>query len=130
MAGERIMIVEDNERNMKLLRDLLGAHGYRPIEARSAEDAIAMVPAERPELVLMDIRLPGMDGFAALRLLRAMPETARVPVVAVTASVMKEERERVLAAGFDGYIEKPIDIHELLVRVRAYLTTTPVGTGP
>ena len=66
MTGERVMIVEDNERNIKLLRDLLGAHGYRTIEARSAEDAIALVPLDRPELVLMDIQLPGMDGVAAL----------------------------------------------------------------
>ena len=76
MTGERVMIVEDNERNMMLLRDLLEAHGFRTIEARSAEDAIALVGAERPQLVLMDIQLPGMDGVAALRELRALPETA------------------------------------------------------
>ena len=130
MAGERIMIVEDNERNITLLRDLLDAHGYRTIEARSAEDAIALVPAERPQLILMDIQLPGMDGVAALRVLRTMPETAATPVVAVTASVMKEERERLLAAGFDGYIEKPIDVRELPAHVRSYLAATPAGIRP
>jgi two-component system cell cycle response regulator DivK len=124
------MIVEDNEQNIKLLRDVLGSYGYRTIEARSAEEAIALVPGERPELVLMDIQLPGMDGVAALRVLRTMPETAVTPVVAVTASVMKEERERLLAAGFDGYIEKPVDIHELPTRVRLYLAATAAGTRP
>jgi two-component system, cell cycle response regulator DivK len=128
MAGERIMIVEDNEQNIKLLGDVLGAYGYRISEARSAEEAIALVPAERPQLVLMDIRLPGLDGVAALRVLRTMPETAVTPVVAVTASVMKEERERLLAVGFDGYIEKPLDIGALPGLVQSFLTSAPVGT--
>ena len=96
MTGERVMIVEDNERNIKLLRDLLGAHGYRTIEARSAEDAIALVPLDRPELVLMDIQLPGMDGVAALEL-RKLPETRAVPVIAVTAH--DEGRPRTAARG-------------------------------
>jgi two-component system, cell cycle response regulator DivK len=130
VAGERVMIVEDNERNIKLLRDLLGAHGYRTIEARSAEDAIALVPSERPQLVLMDIQLPGMDGVAALRELRAMPETAATPVVAVTAFAMKDDRERLLAAGFDGYVEKPIDVRELPGRLRSYLAATSARPQP
>ena len=121
MAGERIMIVEDNERNIKLLRDVLGAHGYRTIEARSGEDAIALVPVERPELVLMDIQLPGMDGVAALRELRGMAATADTPVIAVTAFAMKDDRERLLAAGFDGYVEKPIDVRALPALLRSYL---------
>ena len=121
MAGERIMIVEDNERNIKLLRDVLGAHGYRTIEARSGEDAIALVPVERPELVLMDIQLPGMDGVAALRELRGMAATAGTPVIAVTAFAMKDDRERLLAAGFDGYVEKPIDVRALPALLRSYL---------
>ena len=125
MAGERILIVEDNERNIKLLRDVLGAHGYRTIEARSGEDAVALGRKERPELVLMDIQLPGMDGLAALRELRKLAETAATPVVAVTAFAMKDDRERLLAAGFDGYIEKPIDIRELPARVSSYLASTP-----
>jgi two-component system cell cycle response regulator DivK len=130
VTGERVMIVEDNERNMMLLRDLLEAHGFHTIEARSAEDAIALVGAERPQLVLMDIQLPGMDGVAALRELRALPETAAVPVVAVTAFAMKDDRERLLAAGFDGYIEKPIDVRELPGRVRSYLAPTSAGAPP
>ena len=124
------MVVEDNERNMKLLRDLLGAHGYRTIEARSAEDAIALVPQERPELVLMDIQLPGMDGVAALRELRKLPETIAVPVIAVTAFAMKDDRQRLLAAGFDGYVEKPIDVRALPAHVRSYLASTAAGAEP
>ena len=121
MAGKRIMIVEDNERNIKLLRDLLGARGYGTIEARSGEEAIALGRAERPDLVLMDIQLPGMDGVAALRELRSLRETAATPVIAVTAFAMKDDRERLLASGFDGYIEKPIDIRELPAQLNAFL---------
>ena len=121
MAGAMILIVEDNERNLKLLRDVLGVSGYSTAEARSAEEALERVRAEPPQLVLMDIQLPGMDGVAALRALRALPETAAVPVVAVTAFAMKDDRDRLLAAGFDGYIEKPIDIRALPSTVDAYL---------
>ena len=124
------MVVEDNERNVKLLRDLLDAHGYRTIEARSAEAAIALVPRERPELVLMDIQLPGMDGVAALRELRKLPETVAVPVIAVTAFAMKDDRERLLAAGFDGYVEKPIDVRALPEYVRSHLASTAAGAEP
>jgi two-component system cell cycle response regulator DivK len=128
VAGELIMIVEDNERNMKLLRDLLGAHGYRTVEATSGEDAITLGRSTRPQLVLMDIQLPGIDGVLALRELRKIPETAGTPVIAVTAFAMKDDRERLLTAGFDGYVEKPIDIRELPTRLRSYLAPTPVRT--
>jgi two-component system cell cycle response regulator DivK len=124
VTGERIMIVEDNERNIKLLRDVLGAHGYHTIEAHSGEDAVALGRSERPELVLMDIGLPGIDGVAALAELRKLPETASVPVIAVTAFAMKDDRERLLAAGFDAYVEKPIDIRELPRLLRSYLVPT------
>lgn len=118
------MIVEDNERNLKLLRDVLGAHGYRTVEARSGEEAVALARAECPELVLMDIQLPGMDGVEALRELRRSGELAATPVVAVTAFVMKEDRERFLAAGFDAYLEKPVDIRALRSCVDSYLGTS------
>ena len=121
MAGPTILIVEDNERNLKLLRDLLGVRGYTTVAARSAEEALALVRVEPPQLVLMDIQLPGMDGVAALRELRALPETATVPVVAVTAFAMKDDRGRLLAAGFDGYLEKPIDVRALPSTVDSYL---------
>jgi two-component system cell cycle response regulator DivK len=121
------MIVEDNERNLRLLRDVLGAYGYRTIEARSGEEAIALVRSERPELVLMDIQLPGMDGVEALRELRRSGELAATPIVAVTAFVMKEDRERFLGAGFDGYLEKPVDIQALRSLVDSYLGTDKRG---
>jgi len=127
VAGELILIVEDNERNLKLLRDVLGAHGYRIIEAGSAEDALVLARTERPELVLMDIQLPGMDGLAALRHLRATPETEATSVIAVTAFAMKDDRERILAAGFDGYLEKPVNVRELPSYVGSHLARS-VGT--
>lgn len=117
------MIVEDNERNLKLLRDLLAAYGYLTVEARSGEEAVTLARAERPQLVLMDIQLPGMDGVAALRELRGFPESAATPIVAVTAFAMKEDRERFLAAGFDGHLEKPVDVHRLRSCVESYLGT-------
>jgi CheY-like chemotaxis protein len=127
MAGELILIVEDNERNLKLLRDLLGVHGYRVLEARSAEEALVLARRERPQLVLMDIQLPGMDGLAALRELRATPETRATPVVAVTAFAMNDDRERLLAAGFDGYLEKPVNVRELPSHIRSYIARSAIG---
>lgn len=128
MAGELILIVEDNERNLKLLRDLLGAHGYRILEANSAESALILARAESPQLVLMDVQLPGMDGLAALRELRATPEAAETPVIAVTAFAMKDDRERLLSAGFDGYLEKPVNVRELPSFIRSYFSPNAVGT--
>ena len=108
-----ILIVEDNPRNMKLARDVLNHAGYRTLEAGSAEEGLALAHAERPGLVLMDVQLPGMDGVQALGRLRADPATARIPVIALTAFAMKDDRERFIAAGFDGYLEKPIDVRRL-----------------
>ena len=126
MAGETILIVEDNERNLKLLRDVLGARGYNAIEARSAEEALERARVELPQLVLMDIQLPGMDGVAALRELRALPHLAAVPIVAVTAFAMNDDRDRLLAAGFDGYLKKPIDTRALPSTVASYLSAAEV----
>ena len=120
MAGERVLIVEDNEKNMKLVRDILQAVGYTPIEASSGQEAIAVATAEAPALVLMDIQLPDLDGAVALQRLRADERTARVPVLALTAQAMQGDRERFLAAGFDGYLSKPIDVDELIEIVRRY----------
>jgi two-component system, cell cycle response regulator DivK len=128
MAGKLIMIVEDNERNLKLLRDVLSAYGYRTVEARSGEEAVTLARTEHPELVLMDIQLPGMDGVAALHELRGLAESAATPIVAVTAFVMKEDRDRFLAAGFDAYLEKPVDVHELRSCVASYLGAATAGT--
>ena len=113
-----ILIVEDNEKNMKLVRDVLQVKGYQTLEAATAEDGIALAQAHSPDLVLMDIQLPGMNGIEALGVLRANPATARIPVIAVTASVMQQDRKLITEAGFDAYIGKPINLKEFLQAVR------------
>ena len=119
MAGELVLVVEDNEKNMKLLRDVLQATGHKVLEATDGEGALALAREHSPALVLMDIQLPDMDGVEALARLRADPVTAAIPVVAVTAQAMKGDRERFVAAGFDAYLSKPIDLDELLDAVAA-----------
>ncbi len=113
MAGERILVVEDNEKNMRLFRDVLEAKGYRVIEATGGVTAIEMASEQLPDLVLMDIQLPDVDGIEALRLLRADDRTATIPVIALTAQAMHGDRERFLAVGFDDYVSKPVDIADL-----------------
>ena len=129
MRGPLILIVEDNARNAKLLRDVLQATGYRTVDTTTAEEGIEVARREQPDLVLMDIQLPGMDGKAALRVLRSHPETARIPVMAVTASVMPLERRDILAHGFDGFQEKPLSVRSLLAEVRRILgePQTPIA---
>ncbi len=105
-----VLVVEDNPRNLKLVRDLLEHAGYRTLEASTAEQGLALASEHRPDLVLMDVQLPGMDGVQALGRLRGDPATNGIPVVAVTAFAMKHDRARFLAAGFDGYLEKPISV--------------------
>ena len=123
-----ILVVEDNERNLKLLRDVLEYAGYDVRAARTAEDGIALAVSEPPDLVLMDLQLPGIDGMEALRRLRETPRTAGIPVVAVTAQAMKQDRERILRAGFDGYLEKPISVRAFPDQVRSFLPHKEVGT--
>jgi two-component system cell cycle response regulator DivK len=120
-----ILIVEDNEKNMKLVRDVLQVKGYRTLEAGSAEDGIALARAQTPDLVLMDIQLPGMNGIEALGVLRADPATAAIPVIAVTASVMQQDRNLITQAGFDAYIGKPINLKEFLEAVRTMIEGRP-----
>jgi two-component system, cell cycle response regulator DivK len=120
MAGELILIVEDNEKNLKLLRDLLQVKGYQTLEVGTAELGIELARRHTPHLVFMDIQLPGMDGVAALGQLRADPATAKIPVLALTAFAMQDERQRFRSAGFDGYLVKPINIRELLEVVGEY----------
>jgi two-component system cell cycle response regulator DivK len=114
MAGEQILVVEDNAKSMTLLRDVLRATGYRTLEASTAKQALLLATEHGPALVLMDIRLPDMDGVEALGRLRMDERTASIPVVAVTAQAMKGDAERFKEAGFDGYLTKPVDIDELL----------------
>lgn len=118
MAGELILIVEDNEKNLKLVRDVLQVYGYRTLEATTAEAGLDLARHHRPDVILMDIQLTGMDGVTALGKLRADPVTAAIPVVALTAFAMRDDRAKFLAAGFDAYLSKPISIRELPELVR------------
>jgi two-component system cell cycle response regulator DivK len=117
MAAERILVVEDNEKNMKLVRDVLNAKGYETLEATTGADAVALAAEHIPDLVLMDIQLPDIGGAEALARLRADARTNSIPVLALTAQAMHGDRERFLAAGFDGYISKPVNIFELVAAV-------------
>jgi len=123
-----ILVVEDNERNLKLLRDVLEYAGYDVRVARTGEDGVTLAVKEPPDLVLMDLQLPGIDGTEALRRLRESPRTAYIPVVAVTAQAMKQDRERALDAGFDGYVEKPISVRAFPDQVRRFLSGGEEGT--
>src|SRR4051794_5590262 len=120
-GGALILIVEDNQKNMKLARDVLQFHGFRTLEATTAEQGLALAAAQHPDLILMDIQLPGMDGATALRHLRADPATAAIKVIALTAFAMKDDRERFVSSGFDGYLSKPISIRELPAQIRQHL---------
>jgi two-component system, cell cycle response regulator DivK len=123
--GQLVLIIEDNEKNLKLARDLLQYHGFRIIEAMEAEAGLRMAADSAPDLILMDIELPGMDGVAALEQLRANPATAGMTVVAVTASVMSADQERFARAGFAGVIVKPIDVRAFPNQVLSYCSRTP-----
>jgi two-component system cell cycle response regulator DivK len=120
-----ILIVEDNDKNMKLVRDVLQAKGYATVEAGTAEDGIRLAGERKPDLILMDIHLPGMSGVDALKLLRADASTARIPIAAVTASVMQQDRAMIMDAGFDAYVSKPISLKEFLETVRTLLERGP-----
>jgi two-component system cell cycle response regulator DivK len=120
MPGAQILVVEDNEMNMKLLRDVLYATGYRTLEATTGAEAVELASANVPDLVLMDIQLPDFDGVQALHRLRANARTASIPVLAVTAQAMQGDRQGFLAAGFDGYVSKPVNVRELIGTVRQY----------
>jgi len=120
VTAGRILIVEDNEKNMKLFRDVLQATGYGTLEASTGEDAVELAVSHIPALVLMDVQLPGIDGVEALARLRRDERTESIPVLALTAQAMHGDRARFLAAGFDGYVSKPVDVAELLRTVEEY----------
>ena len=113
-----ILIVEDNEKNMKLARDILNAKGYRTIEAVTGEEGVKLAKEKLPDLVLMDIQLPGMNGIEAFRQIRADAKSAGIPVVALTASVTPTDRSEITAAGFDAFIGKPINLKEFVATVK------------
>jgi CheY-like chemotaxis protein len=116
-----ILVIEDNPLNLELVRDLLITAGMKVLEARTAREGLTAAAELKPSLILLDIRLPGMDGYAALQHLKADPATASIPVVALTAQAMVGDREQALAAGFNDYILKPVDTRTLADRIRALL---------
>ena len=118
MANELILIVEDNPQSLKLVRDILQVKGYQTLEAETGEEGVRLARERQPALILMDIQLPGINGIEALQKLRADPVTSSTPVIAVTASVMTQDRSRIMAAGFDGFQSKPISVNQLLAAVR------------
>ena len=126
---ELILIVEDNTKNLKLVRDLLEQSGYRILESGTAEEALELVGTNRPDLILMDIELPGMNGFEAVARLKRGRATAEIPVCAVTAFAMDDDRERCLRAGFDGYLSKPINVAEFPDQVRDLLAVAREGAS-
>ena len=130
MAGELILIVEDNEKNRKLERDVLQFHGFKTVEAETAEEGLRLAKDSTPALVLMDIQLPGMNGIEALGHLRADPQTRAIPVIAVTASAMTHDRQKIMAAGFDAYQSKPINVKEFVAAVRQMLEQPPAVGRP
>ena len=121
MANELVLVVEDNEKNRKLVRDVLQFHGYEILETDNAEEGIKLARERQPALILMDFHLPGMNGIEALAQLRAEPATKGIPVIAVTASAMTEDRKRIIAAGFDSLQTKPIHVKEFVLVVRETL---------
>jgi two-component system, cell cycle response regulator DivK len=121
MSGKNILLVEDNEVNRRLAGFLLRSHGYDVREAATAVAAFEMVNQDRPDLIVMDIQLPGIDGLEATRKLKEQPATADIPVIAVTSYAMKGDREKALAAGCSGYVTKPIDKNTFIQEVAAHL---------
>src|ERR1700752_4145285 len=121
MANERILIIEDNEKNRKLCRDVLQVKGYRTIESENAEEGLKLAAEQAPALILMDIQLPGMDGITAMKQLKADPNTQSIPIIAITASAMTNNRTSMLAEGFDGYQTKPITLKDFLAEVQRVL---------
>jgi two-component system cell cycle response regulator DivK len=122
MSHGRILVVEDNPKNLKLVRDVLTFSGYEVIEASSGEDGVRLAEEAGPDLILMDLQLPGIDGAEALRQIRVNDKKQGVPVVAVTAFAMNEDRARAFECGFDGYVEKPISARSLPQMIEDFLS--------
>lgn len=121
MSAPVVLLVEDNQRNLKLARDVLEFHGFRVEVTMTGEEALAEAVRTSPDIILMDLQLPGIDGHTALAHLRADPRTAGIPVVALTAFAMEADRARAVDAGFDGYLEKPISVRDFPGQVRSHL---------
>ena len=120
--SKRILIVEDQEDNRRILRDTLSTVGYDLIEAFNGEDGVRLAQSERPDLILMDIQLPQMDGYEATRQIKRIVELKTIPIIAVTSYALSGDEAKARAAGCDGYIAKPFSPRELLAKVRKYLS--------
>jgi two-component system, cell cycle response regulator DivK len=125
MANERILIVEDNERNRKLVRDTLQLKGYETIEAETGEDGVRLAKELLPALVLMDIQLPGIDGYEATRRIKADDALRRIPLIVVTSYALSGDDAKALAAGADAYVAKPFSPRAMLAKIREYLPLAP-----
>jgi two-component system, cell cycle response regulator DivK len=121
MANELILVVEDNDKNRKLVRDVLTFKGYEIIEAETGEEGVRLAQERHPSLILMDIRLPGIDGIEALRQLRAEEATREIPIMAMTASVMTADRQKITDAGFDAFQSKPLKVSDFVAAVERLL---------
>ena len=121
MANELVLIIEDNEKNRKLVRDVLQFKGYQVLESETAEEGIRLAREKNPALVLMDFQLPGMNGIEAFQALRADAATSSIPVIAITASAMTEDRQKIIGAGFDDLLTKPINVKEFIEAVAQIL---------
>jgi two-component system, cell cycle response regulator DivK len=117
----RVLVVEDNPLNLKLVRDVLLSAGFEVVEARSGEEGVAQARARTPDVILMDLQLPGIDGTQAMRMIKADPAATDVPIVALTAFAMADDRERALRSGFDGYLSKPISVRDLPRQISEFL---------
>jgi len=118
--AKKILIVDDEPKNLKLMHDLLQMNGYDTVEAVDGEQGVTLATITKPDLILMDIMMPKMDGLEATRIIKAGETTKNVPIIALTSFAMDGDRERILSAGCDGYITKPVNIHELLKTVENY----------
>ncbi len=119
--GKRVRVIEDHEDNRRIVRDLLRATGYEMIEAVTGEDGVAAAERERPDLILMDIQLPGIDGYEATRRIKANPELSKTPIIAVTSYALSGDDQKAFSAGCDGYVTKPYSPRMLLAKIREYL---------
>ncbi|MBU0567348.1 response regulator [bacterium] len=122
MKEKIILIVEDEPKNIKLVRDLLQVSGYATLEATDGKQGVALASEKKPDLILMDIMMPVMNGFSATKILKSDPRTKDIPIIALTSFAMEGDEEKILEAGCDGYMSKPIDIHRLLDMVAEYLS--------
>ena len=118
---KKILIIEDNEKNRMLIRDILQRFGYETVEAINGEEGIRMAKENKPDLILMDMQMPVMDGFKAIEVLRTDPGTENIKIIAVTAFAMKGDREKIIEVGADDYLSKPFDIRELMIVIKRIL---------